>query len=170
MFHQHPNHPVTASEATINLHWERGQELRVPNPHSATLSVVLNKRKQGAPHQNNKNTITQNIRLIVPGTGKYGLITAWLYLALDDGYWLHLIKQLGTHPLTWNGPKPNPWLTPPPRLSRRASALSTPPHKQAPTNSPPHLCARYPHFTPTPQRCNAPHPSPRWEASPRREK
>ena len=46
-----------------------------------------NKRKPGAPLQNNKKNLTQNIRLVVPGAAKYGLLTTWVYLALADGYW-----------------------------------------------------------------------------------
>ena len=129
-----------------------------------------NKRKLGAPLQNNKKNLAQNIRLIVPGAGKYGLLTTWVYLALDNGYWEHLIKQLGTHPLTWNNAKPNPQLTPPPRLSQRTTALSTPPCRKATPNSTPPFRAHDFHFTPTLSRRNAPQPSPRREASPRCEK
>ena len=129
-----------------------------------------NKRKPGAPLQNNKKNLAQNIRLIVPGATKDGLLTTWVYLALDNGYWAHLIKQLGTHPLTWNGAKPNPRSTPPPRSSWRSATPSPPPRRQAPPNSPIPFCNRDPHFTPTPLRRNAPQPSPRREASQRREK
>ena len=125
-----------------------------------------NKRKSGAPLQNNKNNLAQNIRLIVPGAAKDGLITTWVYLSLYDGYWEHIVKKLGKHPSTWNCAEPNPRLTPHPRLSQRTSALSTPPRRQAPPNSPPPFSARDPHFTPTPPICNATQPSPRREASP----
>ena len=37
---QYSNHPVPASEAKTHLHPESGQELRIPNPHSASHSVV----------------------------------------------------------------------------------------------------------------------------------
>ena len=53
-----------------------------------------NKRKQGAPLQNNKKNLVQKIRLIVPGAAKDRLLTTWVYLALDDGYWAHLVKLL----------------------------------------------------------------------------
>ena len=88
-----------------------------------------NKRKPGAPLKNNKKNLTQNIRLIVPGAAKDGLLTTWVYLALDDSYWEHLVRQLGSNPSTWNGTKPNPRSTPPPRSSQRTTALSTPPPK-----------------------------------------
>ena len=127
-----------------------------------------NKFKRVAPLQNNKKNLVQNIRLIVPGAAKDGLLTTWVYLALDDGYWKHLIKQLGTHPLTWNGAKPNSRLTPPPCSSQRAAAPSTPPRRRAPPNSPPHFRTRDSHFIPTPPRRNAPQPSPRQKSSPRR--
>ena len=129
-----------------------------------------NKRKRGAPLQNNKNNLAQNIRLIVPGEPKDGLLTNWVYLALDDGYWKHLIKQLGTHPSTWNGDEPNPRSAPPPRPSRRAAGLSTPLRRRAPPNSPPPFRARDSHFTPTPPRRNALQSSPRRESPLRREK
>ena len=125
---------VPASEATINLHWESGQEFRGPTPHSSPHSVVQQKRKPGAQIQNNKKNLTQNIRLILLGAAKDGLLTICVYLAIDDGYWTQLIKQLGTNRSTWNGAKPNPRLKPPQRLSLRAAALSTPSHRQAFTN------------------------------------
>ena len=128
-----------------------------------------NKRKPGAPLQNNNKNLAQNIRLIVPGAAKDGLLTTWVYLALDGGYWAHQIKQLGTHPSTWNGAEPNPRSMPHPRSSQRTAAPTTPPCIQALPNSPPHFRARDPHFTPTPPRRNAPQTSPGREASPRRE-
>ena len=71
-------------------------------------------RKRGAPLQNNKKNLAQNIRLIVPGAAKDGLLSSWVYSALDDAYWAHLVSQLGTRPSTWSGAKPNPRSTPPP--------------------------------------------------------
>ena len=59
-----------------------------------------NMRKPGALLQNNKNNPDQNIRLIVPGAAKDGLLTTWVYLALDNGYWAHLVRQLGSNPST----------------------------------------------------------------------
>ena len=73
-----------------------------------------NKRKLGAPLQRNNKKLAQNIRIIVPGAAKYGLLTTWVYLALDDGYWAHLVRQLGSNPSTWNGTEPNPRSTLPP--------------------------------------------------------
>ena len=61
-------------------------------PTQLLTSWCENKRKLGAPLQNNKKNLAQNIRLIVPGAEKYGLLTTWVYLALDNGYWAHLIK------------------------------------------------------------------------------
>ena len=76
----------------------RNSEDQIPNQ---ILTVWCdNKRKLGSPIQNNKKNLAQNIHLIVPGTSKDGLLTTWVYLALDDGYWVHLIKQLSTHPST----------------------------------------------------------------------
>ena len=129
-----------------------------------------NKRKRGASLQNNKKKLAHNIRLIVPGAEKNGLLITWVYLALDDGYWKHLIKQLGTHPSTWNGAEPNPRSTPTPHSSQRAASPSRPPRRRAPPNSPPHFCTRDSHFTQTPTRRNAPQPSPRRELPPRRKK
>ena len=97
---------------------------------------------------------------------KDGLLNTWVYLSLDDGYWAHLIKQLGTHPSTWNSAEPNPRSTPPLCSSQRTAAPSTPPRRQAPLNSPPPFRARDTHFTPTPLRRNALQPSPRSKASP----
>ena len=137
----------------------RNSEYQIPT--KLLTAWCDNKRKQGAPLQNNKKNLTHNIRLIVPGASKDGLITTWLYLALDDGYRKHLIKQLGTHPSIWNGDEPNPRSTPPPPFSRRAAVPSKPPHRRAPTNSPPPFRALDYHCTPTPLRRNAPQPSPR---------
>ena len=96
-------------------------------PTELLTSWCDNKLKPGAPLQNNKKNISQNIRLIVPGTKKDVLLTTWVYLPLNDGYWAHLLRQLGLNPSTRNGTKPNPHLTPSPRLSRRTSSLSTHP-------------------------------------------
>ena len=139
-------------------------------PTKLLTSFCHTRRKPGAPLQNNKNNLAQNIRLIVPGAEKYGLLTTWVYLALDGGYWKHLIKQLGTHPSTWNGAEPNQWSTPSPHLLRRATTPSTPPHRQAPHNSPPPFRARESLVTQTPTRRNAPQPSPRRELPSRRKK
>ena len=105
----------------------------------------------------------------MPGAAKDGLLTNWVYLALDDGYWAHLVRQLGSNTLTWNGTKPNPRSTPPPHSSQRTAAPSIPPRRQAPPNSTPPFRARDPQFTPIPPRRNVPQPSPRREASPRHE-
>ena len=129
-----------------------------------------NKRKPGAPLQNNKKNLAQNIRLIVPGEEEYGLLANWVYLVLYNVSWKHLIKQLGTHPPTCNGAEPNPRSTPPPLSSQRTTAASTPPHRKSPQNSPPPFRACDSHFTLTPPRSNTPQPSPRCEVSPRREK
>ena len=146
----------------------RNSEDQIPNQ---LLTVWCdNKCKLGAPLKNNKNNLAQNIRLIVPGAAKYGLLTTWVYLTLDDGYWTHLIKKLGTHPSTCNGAEPNPRSTPSPGSSRRAADPSTPPRRQASPNSPPPFRTRDSNFTPTPMRRNMPQPSPRHEASLRREK
>ena len=78
-----------------------GKVVRNSEDHIPTKLLTAwcdNKRKPGSPLQNNKNNLSHNIRLIVTGAGKYGLLTTWIYLALNDGYWKHLIKQLGTHP------------------------------------------------------------------------
>ena len=140
----------------------RNSEYQIP---TQLLTVWCDKkRKPGAPLQNNKKNLAQNMRLIVLGAAKDGLLATWLYLALDDGYWAHLVKQLGTHPSTWNGAKPNPRSTPPPRSSQRTATSSTPPRRQSPRNSSHHFRARDTHFIPTPLRRKA---SPRCEESPK---
>ena len=129
-----------------------------------------NKQKPGALLQNNKKGIAQNIRLIVPGAAKDGLLSTWVYLALDESYWAHLVSKLGSSPSKWTGTEPNPRSTPPPRSSRRTNASpSTPPRRPAPPNSPPPSRTRNTQHTPTPPRRSAPQPSPRREASPRQE-
>ena len=107
---------------------------------------------------------------MVPGAAKDVLFTTWVYLELDDVYWKQLIKYLGTHPSTCNDAEPNLRSMPPPRLSQRSAASSTPPRRQSPHNSPPPFRARDSHFAPTPPRRNGPQPSLRRELSPRREK
>ena len=86
---------------TIRYHIEK-QQLKfirklVSNSEDQIPTQLLtvwcdNKRKPGAPLQNNKKNLAQKIRLIVPGAEKYGLLTIWVYLALYNGYWVHLIK------------------------------------------------------------------------------
>ena len=41
-------------------------------------------RKRGAPLQSNKKNLAQNIRLVIPGAAKDGLLSSWVYFALDD--------------------------------------------------------------------------------------
>ena len=66
-----------------------------------------NKRKRGAPLQNNKKNLAQNIRLLIPGAAKHSLLTSWVYFALDDAYWRYLILLLGNKPTKWSGPEPD---------------------------------------------------------------
>ena len=54
---QHTNHPVPASEATINLNWESDQELRGPNYSQLLTAWCDNKCKPGAPLQNNNKKL-----------------------------------------------------------------------------------------------------------------
>ena len=65
-----------------------GKVVRNPEDQIPTQPLTAwcdNKRKPGAPLQNNKKNLAKNIRLIVPGAAKDGLLTTWVYLALDDG-------------------------------------------------------------------------------------
>ena len=110
-----------------------------------------NKRKPGAPLQKNKKNLTKNICFIVPGAAKDGLLRTWVYLALDDGYWAHLVRTHGQHHIHAHQEELPP--------------LQHPPQRQAPPDSPPPSRARNPQFTPTPPRRNAPQPSPRLETS-----
>ena len=41
-------------------------------------------RKRGGVLQNNKKNLAQNIRLIVPGAAKDGLLSSWVYFVLYD--------------------------------------------------------------------------------------
>ena len=87
-----------------------------------------NKRKRGAPLQNNKKNLAQNIRLLIPGAAKDGLLTSWVYFALDAVYWHHLISLLGNKPTAWSGPEPDADSPPPPpRSSNQQHDSSSPP-------------------------------------------
>ena len=77
-----------------------------------------NKRRRGGVLQNNKKNLAKNICLIIPGAAKDGLLTMWVYFALDEAYWKYLISQLGSKKTEWTGTEPNPRSTPPPRSSR----------------------------------------------------
>ena len=55
-----------------------------------------NKRQRGGVLQNNKKKLAKKIRLIIPGAAKDGLLTTWVYFALDAAYWKYLISQLGS--------------------------------------------------------------------------
>ena len=68
----------------------RNSEDRIPT--KILTAWCDNKHKRGAPLQNNKKNLAQNICLIVPGAAEDGLITTLVYLSLDNGYWKHLIK------------------------------------------------------------------------------
>ena len=52
------------------------------------------KRKRGGVFQNNTKSIAQNIRLIIPAAIKDGLMASWVYFALDNVYWRHLVSLL----------------------------------------------------------------------------
>ena len=82
-----------------------------------------NKRKRGAPLQKNKKNLAQNIRLLIPGAEKDGLLTSWVYFVLDDGHWKYLISLLGNKPTKWSGPEPDADSPFPPahRVSRTAT-------------------------------------------------
>ena len=86
-----------------------------------------NKRKRGAPLQNNKKNLAQNIRLLIPGAAKDGLLTSWVYFALDDGYWKHLISLLGNKPTKCSGPEPDADSPFPPRSLSQQNGNSSPP-------------------------------------------
>ena len=105
-------HQLARKQLTFIGKVVRNSEDQIPT--QLLTSWCDNKRKPGAPLQNNKKNVVQNTGLIVPCAAKDGLITTWVYLALDDGYWAHLVRQLGSNYSTWNGTEPNPWPTPPP--------------------------------------------------------
>ena len=82
-------------------------------------------RRGGVLHRN-KKFIIRNLRLIIPGVDKTGVLKTWNHFALDYRYWRHLISGLITSltsnpfppiPL-WsaltNPPLPPPTPTPPP--------------------------------------------------------
>ena len=75
-----------------------------------------NKRQCGGVLQNNKKNLAKNIRLIILGAAKHGLLTLWVYFALDAAYWKYLILQLWRKKTEWTGNEPNPHSTPPPVL------------------------------------------------------
>ena len=92
-----------------------------------------NKRKRGAPLQNNKKNLAQNIRLLIPRAAKDGLLTSWVYFALDDGYWRYLISLLDNKPLKRPGQEPD-------ADSQQTGSSSSPPctpprHKPPPSSS-----------------------------------
>ena len=76
-----------------------------------------NKRRRGGFLQNNKKNLAKNIRLIIPGAAKDGLLTTWVYFALDAAYWKYLISLLGNKKTEWTGTEPNPRSTPPPLIT-----------------------------------------------------
>ena len=106
-------------------------EIKSPNDNSPSLEKVVrnkddqiptqlltawcdNKRRRGGVLHNNKKNLAKNIRLIIPGAAKDGLLTTWVYFALDEAYWKYLISQLGSKKTESTGTEPNPRSTPPP--------------------------------------------------------
>ena len=69
-------------------------------PKQLLTAWCNNKWKRGAPIQNNKKNLAQNIRLLITGAAKDGLLTSWVYFALDNGHWKYLILLLGNKPTT----------------------------------------------------------------------
>ena len=62
--------------------------------------------RRGAPLQNNKKNLVQNIQLLLPSVPKDGRLSSWGFYALDSSYWNHLVSQLGTQPTDWEGEIP----------------------------------------------------------------
>ena len=75
-----------------------------------------NKCRRDGVLQNNKKNLSKNIRLVIPGAAKDGLLTTRVYFALDAAYWKYLISLLGNKPTEQAGTEPNPRLTPPPHF------------------------------------------------------
>ena len=102
------------SEACSGYEW--GRE-RVDIYFDSTQLLTAwcdNKRRRGGVLQNNKKNLAKNIRLIIPSAAKDGLLTTWVYFALDEAYWKYLISQLGSKKTECTGTEPNPRSTPPP--------------------------------------------------------
>ena len=106
---------------------------------------------RGAPLQNNKKNLAQNIRLLIPGAAKDGLLTSWVYFALDEGHWRHLISLLGNKPTKWTGEEPDANSPSPPRSSSQRNGNSPPPSTPPRHHSPP---------SPSPARNNRSAPTP----------
>ena len=116
-----------------------GKVVRNPDDQIPTQLLTAwcnHKRKPGGVLQNNKNNLAQNIRLVVPGAAKDGLLTTWVYFALDNSYWKYLISLIGNRPQECTGAEPNPRSTPPPPLlatPEQRSASATVPQKSLPS-------------------------------------
>ena len=67
-----------------------GKVVRNPDDQIPTQLLTAwcnHKRNPGGVLQNNKKNLAHNIRLVVSGAAKYGLLTTWVYFALDNSYW-----------------------------------------------------------------------------------
>ena len=105
-----------------------GKVVRNPDDQITTKFLIAwcnNKRNPGGVLKKNKKNLAQNIRLVVHSAAKDGLLTTWMYFALDNSYWTYLISLIGNRPQEWIGAERNPHLTPPPPL------LATPEHRSA---------------------------------------
>ena len=85
--------------------------------HSQLLTTWCDHpRRRGAPLQNNKKNLVQNIQLLLPSDPKDGRLSSWGFQALDSSYWNHLVSQLSTQPAEWEGEIPGSanYTAPPP--------------------------------------------------------
>ena len=67
-----------------------GNVVRNPDDQIFTQLITAwcnHKKSPGGVFQNNKKNLAQNICLFVPGATKDGLLTTWMYFALDNSYW-----------------------------------------------------------------------------------
>ena len=58
-------------------------------------------------YRTTRKNLANKICLIIPGAAKDGLLTTWVYFALDAAYWKYLISQLGNKKTEWTGTEPN---------------------------------------------------------------
>ena len=74
----------------------RNKDNQIPN--QLLTAWCDNKHRRGGFLHNNKKNLAKNICLVIPGAAKDGLLTTWVYFALDAAYWNYLILLLGNKP------------------------------------------------------------------------
>ena len=122
------------------------------------MALCNHKRRVGGVLHSKKKTLVHNIAIVFPTVDRFGSLTLWSHLTLDNEYWKYLINGFGNPPTPLSGPPPSPdaeiphSLSPPspPRLSQVPPTLPPPSKRTRPSPIPSPWEAPTPPWSQTP--------------------